>query len=135
MKYTIPFAALFYVGCGKKSTDTSDSAEEIPQEIDTAEPIEDIPQDSACNTLSTSECSTCEDYLIISGAPLEYVETDDCYIWGDTQEVGCMSAENDCGTMDSWVSDGTGECMFFPNTCYPESWGLCDILTEYAIFP
>ena len=131
MRYIIPFAALLYMGCSEKSTDTAESQEES----DTSAPSEELPQDSVCAELSTSECATREDCFVISGVPLEYVEAEDCFVWGASQEVGCMSADLDCGAMESWASDGEGECMFFSNTCYPENWDVCDTLTEYTMCP
>ena len=106
----LPFLCLGLFGCGNKEEDTSFDDTGIETEID-------------CVELSEEECSANESCAAISGVPMAESDDGTCYIPGESQAYGCISAEVACDTavLFSFNPDETG-LVQFPSSCLPQGW-------------
>lgn len=112
------------LACGEKSEDTS-----VPEPAN--EPSAQLPEEPVedCVSFSAEECSASDACATIGGVPMAESEDGACYIPGDIEIYGCISADEDCPAvvLFSFNPDESG-LVQFPSGCLPAGWESVDLL-------
>lgn len=123
LNFLLPIACAGLLACGEKEEDTAAEPANEPSEQLPVEPVDD------CVELSAEECSANEACASIGGVPMAESEDGACYIPGESQVYGCISADVACPAvvLFSFNPDESG-LVQFPSGCLPEGWESVDLL-------